>query len=180
MLTQQRLKKKNNKQHNSWRSCGRGRGVTHPGESELLGGKSGLEGHLNCDPRRTWFKGLEGRQRGEVKDLSFLRPESDLCTHSAMAQNTEVFSMEDFPLIKGNSFCPEHNFIPLEIATLVWQVKIISVGGRSLQTNCPKVKNTPARGTSGPSYEETSQKPFMSLPPRALPREEPQENDAVK
>lgn len=59
-------------------------------------------------------------------------------------------------------------------------MKIISVGGRSLQTNCLKVKNIRATGTGGPSYEETSQKPFMSLPTELCQEEEPQKNDAVK
>lgn len=38
--------------------------------------------------------------------------------HSAMAQKTEVFSMVDFPLMKATPPVPEHNFIPVETATL--------------------------------------------------------------
>lgn len=104
-----------------------------------------------------------------------------MSTFSNVSENGSVQkTMEGFLLIKGTPCAPEHSFIPLEIATPVQQVKIISVGGRSLQTNCLKVKNTPATGTGGPSYEETSQKPFMSLPTELHQEEEPQKNDAMK
>lgn len=39
--------------------------------------------------------------------------------HSAMVQKKEVFSMLDFPLRKATPPAPEHNFIPVETATLV-------------------------------------------------------------
>lgn len=59
--------------------------------------------------------------------------------------------------------------IPMETAKLAWQANNHSkLRGRPLPANCPKVKNTPALGTSGHSHEETSQKPFISLPPQSF------------
>ena len=57
---------------------------------------------------------------------------------------------------------------------------IILVRGRPLPANCPKVKNAPALGTSGPSHEETSQKPFISLPTELHQDEEPWKKDATR
>jgi hypothetical protein len=53
-------------------------------------------------------------------------------------------------------------------------MKITLIGVRLLPTNCLKIKKTPATGMSGPSYEETSQKPSMPLPTELCQEQEPQ------
>lgn len=79
-------------------------------------------------------------------------------------------SFENFPFI----------LFLWQLLSLCASKKVIPFGDRPLPINCPKVKNTPATGTSGPSYEETSQKPFMSLPIELRKIEELQKNDATK
>lgn len=75
------------------------------------------------------------------------------------------------------------SFENLPLISFLWRLlnlrgkpTVIPVGGRPLPANCPKAKNTPATGTSAPSYEETSQKPFMSLPTELRQDEEPLQN----
>lgn len=75
--------------------------------------------------------------------------------------------------------CPAKSF-PWRLLNSHGKQTIILLRGRPLPANCPKVKNTPALGTSGHSHEETSQKPFISLPTELHQDEEPWKKDVTR